>query len=102
MAKRRTEEERRAEVQGWRASGESMARYAARRGYAETSLRNWAAAAEESWSGAPGLVRLVVASPVRDGEVVVEVGAARIRVGATFDAELLRAVVAALSAGVST
>ena len=101
MAKRRTEEERRAEVQGWRASGESTARYAARRGYAETSLRNWAAA-EESWSGAAGLVRLVVASPVRDGEVVVEVGAARIRVGATFDAELLRAVVAALSAGVST
>ena len=101
MAKRRTEEERRAEVQGWRASGESMARYASRRGYAETSLRNWAAA-EGTWSGAPGLVRLVVASPVRDGEVVVEVGAARIRVGATFDAELLRAVVAALSAGVST
>ena len=101
MAKRWTEEERRAEVQGWRASGESMARYAARRGYAETSLRNWAAA-EGTWSGAPGLVRLVVASPVRDREVVVEVGAARIRVTATFDAELLGAVVAALSAGVSS
>ncbi|AKT38703.1 hypothetical protein [Chondromyces crocatus] len=101
MAKRWTEEERRAEVQGWRASGESMARYAARRGYTETSLRNWAAA-EGTWSGAPGLVRLVVAAPARDRELVVEVGAARIRVKTTFDAELLRAVVAALSVGVST
>ncbi|EYE99982.1 Hypothetical protein CAP_1863 [Chondromyces apiculatus DSM 436] len=44
----------------------------------------------------------MVAPPTRDREIVMEVGVARIRVTATFDAELLRAVVAALSAGVST
>lgn len=42
MARRRTVAERREEVTAWRQSGESMARYAATRGYAATSLCTWA------------------------------------------------------------
>jgi hypothetical protein len=50
-------------------------------------------------------MRLMVAPSAttpREREVVVEVGAARIRVRDAFDARLLKAVVAALSAEVSS
>jgi len=48
---------------------------------------------------APRFVRLEVATVPRSSALMVEVGAARIRVEPGFDAEHLRAVVAALVGG---
>ena len=48
---------------------------------------------------APKFVRLVTGSRQHRGAITVHVGAATMRVEAGFDAELLRAVVSALSAG---
>jgi hypothetical protein len=108
MARRRTDAERRREVEGWRASSESVKKYAARRGYSETTLRKWIAtenAGSRVPSAMPELLRVVARSSVgsalslgsADDAVVVEVGAARIRVTRAFDAPLLRSVVLALS-----
>jgi transposase-like protein len=100
MSGHRTDAERRREVEGWRASGEGVERYAARRGFSATTLRKWIARTGTTASGltsAPALVRVVAASAAAPAEVVVEIGAARIRVAGTFDAELLRSVVSALS-----
>lgn len=103
MARRRTGAERRREVERWRASGESVGKYAARQGYSETTLRKWITTEDSrpsSPAGAPGLVRLVARSTVASASeeaLVVEVGAARIRVAASFDPALLRSVVTALS-----
>jgi hypothetical protein len=95
--KTRTKDERRREVQAWRASGETAHVYAARRGYSTTSLHRWCA--DERASAEPAFVRVeVVPNDVRDApELVVEVGDARVRVARGFDAEHLRAVVGALS-----
>jgi hypothetical protein len=103
----RSIEERLRELAEWRASGETAAAFAARRGYAKSTLMTWAAraagvprtAAVESEE--PCFVRLEVASAVRTS-VVIEVGAARVVVERGFDAELLRRVVGALSATVAT
>ena len=103
MGRRRTDAERRREVDRWRASGESVGSYAARQDYSETTLRTWITTADSgarSPAGAPGLVRLVArstAASASEDELVVEVGAARIRVAGSFDAALLRSVVTALS-----
>jgi hypothetical protein len=102
MARRRTEAERRREVDGWRATSESLKKYAARRGYSETTLRKWIAtenAESRVPSAMPELLRVVARSSVgsTDDAVVVEVGAAQIRVTRAFDAALLRSVVLALS-----
>ena len=102
MSQHRTDAERRSEVEGWRTSGEGVKKYAARRGYSETTLRKWIAMDERRTGGqsvAPGLLRVVARSTVTaaESEVVVEVGAARIRVARAFDAALLRSVVLALS-----
>lgn len=97
MAKQRTEEEQRREVEGWKASGESGAAYARARGYSHSSLTNWAAKARESSKVmGPRIVRVEIER--RASELVVEVGAARVRVRAGFDARLLRDVVSALEA----
>mgnify|MGYP001176857165 CR=1 FL=1 len=108
MAEHRTDAERRREVEGWRASGEGVERYAARRGYSATTLRKWitsvgseAGAPKAAKAKAPALVRVVAQSAAEAIEVVIEVGAARVRVGLGFDAALLRAVVSALSEGAS-
>lgn len=103
MAKQRTALERQQEVDAWRRSGESLPRYAARRGYAATTLRMWVR--QERPDPGPALMRLMVAPSAAvpaEREVVVEVGAARIRVRNAFDAKLLKAVVAALSAEASS
>jgi transposase-like protein len=107
MAQHRTDAERRREVEGWRSSGEGVGKYAARRGYSATTLRKWiasvgseAGAAKAAKAKAPALVRVVAqsaAEAAEAAEVVVEVGAARIRVPRAFDAALLRSVVIALS-----
>ena len=66
------------------------------------SLRRWAKAVPgevASKEGAPRFVRLAVAASPRSSALVVEVGAARIRVEPGFDGDHLRAVVAALAGG---
>jgi len=97
MAKRqqRTEADRRREVEGWRASGQSGMAYAKTRGYSHSSLTNWAAQFRRMPKARePQLVRLEVEKRV---DLVIEIGSARIRVGGGFDAALLRRVVAALA-----
>ncbi len=86
------------EVATWRASGQSMARFASGRGYSRSSLEKWARELRElrarGSAAAPGLARVeIIAS---GGGLVVEVGSARIRVSVGFDGGLLRQVVAAL------
>ena len=91
-------------VRRWRASGEHAGPFAAREGYAEGTLRWWASRLGHSAvslapvEGAPRFLRVVpppAASKPSTG-LVVEVGRARVRVEAGFDAELLGEVVAAL------
>ncbi len=88
---RRSEQDRRAEVVAWRASGRTLAEFARQRGYSRSALEKWARA-ERSGEG-PEFVRLEVA---RVGGLTIEVGEARVRVERGFDAKLLLEVVAAL------
>jgi hypothetical protein len=78
MAGHRTEDEKRREVEGWRASGEGVRRYAARRGYSEGTLRKWIQEEAKPVANPLGLVRLVPHSAAemaeREAELVVEVG----------------------------
>jgi len=85
-----------AEVQAWRASGQSGASFARSRGYSPASLYRWAKAADADAFASVGFVRLEVAHAAPSAELVVEVGAARVRVIDGFDPRLLRAVVDAL------
>ena len=102
MATYRTAEQRRDLVRSWTQSGLSAKQFAASRGLSESSLFRW-----RSEDGPPALVttaprptvdfvRLVARTPEPKPSVVVEVGDARIRVEAGFDAALLTRVVAAL------
>lgn len=93
MAKHRNAAEREREVRGWTASGLSAQAYAAERGYSRASLTKWAA---EARTTEPTFVRVELV-PRAQPEVVVEIGGARVRVAAGFDAALLRDVVAALA-----
>ncbi len=95
MARRLTEHERRREVTGWRASGQSHKAYARARGYSAASLARWAG--DVSGLTTPAFVRLEVAAQPPSAELVVEVGGARVHVGRGFDPGLLREVVAALA-----
>lgn len=96
MTRRLTEQERRREVAGWRASGQSRHAYARTRGYSAASLARWAG--EVGGDTTPAFVRLEVAARPRGADLlVVEVGGARVRVGRGFDPGLLREVVAALT-----
>jgi hypothetical protein len=98
MRRWRRAAEREREVDGWRASGLTAAQYAARRGYSVESLRRWTKKAVASKRmSAPQFVRLEIAASPRNRALVVEVGAGRILVEPGFDAEHLRAVVAALA-----
>lgn len=101
MGRRRTEQERRREVAGWQASGQSAGAYARARGYSPTSLQRWRDASAEAEPGAPAFVRLDVIGG-RRGSLSLEVGGARIVVEAGFDPALLRSVVDALVGGGTT
>lgn len=79
----------------WRASGLTAEAFSSRRGYSRESLYRWSATPDAS--EAPTFVRLEVAPAAGNGEVAVEVGVARVHVSRGFDAELIRAVVAALT-----
>ncbi len=83
-------------VRAWRASGQEASAFAAGKGYAASTLRWWS-----SRLGREELVRIVpviarASSPEARGEVVVEVGGARVRVTSGFDGALLAEVVRAL------
>lgn len=103
MARYRTAEQRRDLVRSWTQSGLSAKQFATSRGLSESSLFRW----RLEDAGPPALVttapratvdfvRLVPRAAEPKPSVVVEVGDARIRVEAGFDAALLARVVAAL------
>jgi len=90
-------------VSAWRASGQEAGVFVAGKGYEASTLRWWASRLGRAES--PRIVPLVArGSALRDTgrsaveAVVVEVGAARVRVTRGFDGELLADVVRALSA----
>lgn len=82
---------------GWRSSGRSASAYAKARGIAVTTLARWAREVDDVPAQAePAFLRVELAPAA---ELVVEVGAARIRVHRGFDPTLLASVVAALGGG---
>ena len=88
-------------VEAWRASGVSASQFAHDQGLAVSTLRYWAS--RLSKAPKPHFLRLVTkpsaAPPPSSSELVVEVGAARIRLTPGFDAALLSDVVHALKGG---
>jgi hypothetical protein len=91
-----TESMWRERVLAWRASGERAAAFAKAHGFAPATLRWWASRVEPA--RAARFVRVVprALTVVPVAEVVVEIGAARLRVTPGFDAALLAAVAHAL------
>lgn len=87
-------------VRAWRASGEPVAKFVQGRGYSASALRSWAqrlGPAEPS----PRFLRVVPSKPMPAPgsgapELVLEVGAVRVRVAPGFDPALLAEVVRAL------
>ena len=85
-------------VRAWRASGETANQFAEGKGFAGSTLRFWATRLKAAPAPAmPRIVQLVTRRAEVASELLVEVGAARVRVQRSFDHELLIEVVAALS-----
>jgi hypothetical protein len=84
-------------VRAWRASGQEAGAFAAGKGFAGSTLRWWASQVEREVSP-PRIVPVVAraASQRARGDLVIEVGAARVRVTPGFDGALLAEVVRAL------
>lgn len=98
MGKRRTSAEWAKIVGQWRASGLSAARYAREHGLSVECLWRWSRVHRNVPAAEPvRFVRLDVVRSVED--LVVELGAAKIRLRRGFDGELLREVVSALVGG---
>lgn len=95
MRRRFTAEERQRFVDEVRATGASVKEVAARLGLDTSIGYRWMQAARQA--GAPAFAKLVPAGSASRATIAVEVGGAVVRVEAGFDAELLRAVVSALS-----
>jgi hypothetical protein len=83
-------------VHAWRASGQEASVFAAGKGFEASTLRWWSSrlGREEPVRIVPLIAR--ASSPELQGEVVVEVGGARVRVTPGFDGALLAQVVRAL------
>jgi hypothetical protein len=84
-------------VRAWRASGQEASAFAAGKGYEASTLRWWASRLgreEQPLRIVPVVPR--ASSAAAQGDVVVEVGGARVRVTAGFDGALLAEVVRAL------
>jgi hypothetical protein len=98
-AVRKTEEKWAERVRQWRASGETAEEFASRHGYAASTLHVWSSRVGRAQG--PRFLRLVprAATGTAGAELVVEVGGARVRVTAGFDAGLLTEVVRALGGG---
>ncbi len=88
-----------ARVAEWKASGKTVEEFAASESYAPSTLRWWSSRLRRrvSKKSSLAMVRVVRTSEVRRELLVVEVGLARIVIGAGFDPALLARVVAALS-----
>lgn len=87
-------------VRAWRASGETANQFAEGKGFAGSTLRFWATRLKTAPASAPAMpriVQLVTRRAEAGAELLVEVGAARVRVQRGFDRELLVEVVVALS-----
>ena len=86
-------------VEAWKASGQSARDFSLKTGVSSSSLYQWAKRLERK--SPPRFLKLVprASSPLAAGEMIVEVGSARVRVPRGFDAELLADVVKALSKG---
>ncbi|WP_438032768.1 IS66 family insertion sequence element accessory protein TnpA [Sorangium sp. So ce204] len=87
-------------VRAWRESGETAEEFARSRGFAASTLHGWSS--RLSRAEPPRFLRLVPKAPAvtsSASELVVEVGGARVRVAAGFDAALLADVVRALGGG---
>ncbi len=95
MRRRFTAEERQRFVDEVRSTGASVREVAERLGLDASIGYRWMQAARRS--DAPTFAKLVTAATKSRGTIAVEVGGAIVRVEAGFDAELLRAVVSALS-----
>jgi hypothetical protein len=95
-ATRATEERWAKRVLAWRASGETADAFARGNGYEGSTLRWWSSRLGRAEQ--PRFLRLVpkACAVSVDAGVVVEVGHARVRAKAGFDAKLLAEVVAAL------
>lgn len=83
-------------VRAWRASGKTAEQFTWRRDYAASTLRRWSS--KLGWMEAPAFVRVVPRTPevTEVSEIVIEIGAARVRVTPGFDATLLADVVRTL------
>ena len=81
-------------VAAWRASGDSATVFAAREGYAASSLRNWASRLGRDVE----LVRVVRSEPAQSKAegIEIRVGTARVFVPSGADTEALRVVLEAL------
>ncbi len=82
-------------VRAWRESGEPATRFVRGKGFAAGTLRYWASRLSQS-ERAPRIVPLVPKPTAPSSELVIEIGAARVRVGRGFDRALLAEVVSAL------
>ena len=96
MRRRYTAEERQRFVDEVRTTGASVKEVAARLGLDTSIGYRWMQAARQG--SAPKFARLVIAGPRPPAAIAIEMGGAVVRVEAGFDSELLREVVAALSA----
>lgn len=84
-------------VGAWRASGLTAAAYAEGRGFAGSTLRFWANRLKTApVLSAARVVQLVARRAEPETELVIEVGAARVRVRRGFDHALLAEVLGAL------
>ncbi len=87
-------------IRSWRESGETAETFARGKGFAASTLRFWASRLRRP-SEQPRIVQLVpkatgVTTTPAAPELVIEIGAARVRVARGFDPELLAEVVRAL------
>ena len=95
MRKRYPAELRQRLISEVRSTGEGVAAVAKRLGVTPSSAYLWIKGA--ATASAPVFARVVPSASADGHSLTVEVGAAKVRVGSGFDAELLRRVVAALS-----
>lgn len=96
MAKRRSAEGWRELVEEWLVSGMSKESFARSRGVSPGTLGWWRWRLGIKRSPEPAFLDVVVAEPVAAPDLVVEIGALRVRVPVGFDAGELRRLVDAL------
>ncbi len=103
MRRKFTETDKQRFLAELKATGETPWRFARRTGVTPGSLYRWLEKRAPTAAAAPKFARLVTAGrpgpagKVAAGQILVQVGDARVQVESGFDAVLLRAVVAALS-----